>query len=143
MGCEDELDGVSNFDEIEGLEKAAFVMGLDDDEMGLAPLVLYPLIALGAVGLAMILSKLYNAAFAGHPDPNQAQPGQMDPSMTDPNAASAYPDQTDPSMTDPNAAYPGQVDPGAASAYPDASSYQDPNAAQSDYQDPYASYPQG
>ena len=94
MGGDDDLDGVANFDEIEGLDHAVSVMGLDD-EMGLAPLVLYPLIALGAVGLLAVLSKLYNSAFAGHPDPNQMAPGQMDPSMMDPNAM-PYPGQMDP-----------------------------------------------
>jgi hypothetical protein len=142
MGGEDELDGVANFDEIEGLEDAASVMGLEDDEMGLAPLVLYPLIVLGAVGLAMVLSKLYSAAFAGHPDPNQtdpnaAYPGQTDPSMMDPNAA--YPGQMNPSMMDPNAAYPGQMDPSMM----DPNAAQDPYSSQDPYaaQDPYASYP--
>ena len=141
MGGDDDLDGVANFDEIEGLDRAVFVMGLDDDEMGLAPLVLYPLIALGAVGLLAVLSKLYSAAFAGHPDPNQASPDQMDPNMVDPNAA-AYPGQMDPSMMDPSmmdpnaaAAYPGQ--------YPDASTYQDPYAASDSDYPPTDYYPQG
>jgi hypothetical protein len=86
--------------------------GDDVDVMGLAPLLLYPLIALGAVGLAVILEKIYNAAFSHSSAPAQ-----------DPNAAQAY----DPSASDPGSADPGATDPGQDyspdAGYPDDGSY--------------------
>jgi len=135
MGGEDELDGVANFDEIDGLEEAASVMGLEDDEMGLAPLVLYPLIALGAVGLGVVLSKLYSAAFAGHPAPEQMNQttDSQDPNTTsqDQSTAESYQDQgTAQSYQDQGTAQSYQDQ--GTSQYQDQSSYQDPSAS-SDY----------
>jgi hypothetical protein len=71
---------------------ATSLMGTPNSaEMGLAPIALYPLIALGAVGLMVILDGIYKAAFkhgssAPVQDPND--PGAADPSATDPNQGS-------------------------------------------------------
>ena len=92
------------------------------DEMGLAPLLLYPLIGLGAIGLALILDKIYNAAFrhsSAPPPQGDATPTAMDiePGTTD---SSQPPDAGYPAAAaPPDAGYPdtGYPDTG----YPDAS----------------------
>ena len=112
MGCKDPGYGVRNVD--------ISLDGDDVDVMGLAPLVLYPLIALGAVGLMVILEKVYNAAFSHGSAPAQ-----------DPNAAAAY---------DPNAAAPNAADPYAAAAAAAPGAY-DPGSSAPPGSDPYAGSP--
>jgi len=91
----------------------------DNDLMGIAPLALYPLIALGAVGLAVILDKIYEAAFKHSSAPAQDPNAQSsydsntaDPSATDPGAASTTaPDSSAPGGGNPGAGDPGTGDP--------------------------------
>ncbi len=131
------LMGSERFDPGYGMRDVDLTFGDDNDGndlMGVAPALLYPLIVLGAVGLAVILDKVYNAAFkhssapapAADPnaqDPNAVDPGAMDPSAIDPGSAdaSAAPGAYDPGAGDPGAGNAGAYDDGSA----DSSGYAD------------------
>ena len=97
-------------------------ISLGDDEMGLAPIALYPLIALGAIGLAVILDGIYKAAFkrggGAAPDPNALDAG-MPQDAGVPQDYGASPDGAP-----PPADYP-TTDPGSADMGPDPSQYDD------------------
>jgi hypothetical protein len=97
------------------------VTGLDD-EMGLAPLALYPLIALGAVGLLVILDGVYKAAFKRGGGAPAADPSAQDSGIS-PEA------DVSPDGSPPPADYP-TTDPGSSDMGPDPSQYDDSQAGE-------------
>ena len=109
-----------------GVRPVDISLGEYSDEMGLAPALLYPLIVLGAVGLAVILDKVYEAAFK-HSSASAADPTLVtadDGTAPAPDAGS--PDAGVPDTGAPDAGAPYADDPGSsydASASPDDGSY--------------------
>jgi len=99
--------------------------GHPPDEMGLAPVVLYPLIVLGAATLALVLEKIYQSAFSH----GAASAQQVDPNA-DPSAP-GYPG--DVSQLPPDSPYDPSMPPDASMPPGTPPQYADPNA------DPYAS----